>query len=198
MFGVLPLLFFLCLLVLSCNPATSLKYMAVEGKAEIPASPGGGPIGANGIRVTLNGEKYTALTRLDGTFTFPFVPSGIYLVDVLSIHDVFPQMKIQVNAEEGIIKVVEYKYPGAVKRPSTYPLLLTAMAPINYFQARPQFSIMGFVMANPMIILMGFSALLLVGMPKILKELDPEALKEYEEAQRNSNPQELLSKLLGK
>jgi len=176
--------------------AAAAATMAIEGRAELPL--GGTPVPAGGLTVSLNGEKHLALTRADGSFTFPRVNSGIYLLDVLSTDDVFPQMKIQVNAEEGVVKAVEYKYPGATKRPTTYPLIVSAIAPVNYFQARPPFSVLGFVFANPMIILMGFSAIILVAMPQLLKQLDPEALKEYEEAQRDADPAALLGKFLGK
>lgn len=181
----------------------ALQTMAVEGKVELPwgvqgGQPGGpGPTPVSGVRVTLNGEKFVALTRYDGSFVFPFVPSGIYLVDVLAISELFPQLKIQVNAEEELVKVVEYKYPGAIKRSSTYPLVFTAMTPVSYFQVKPPVNILGFVLQNPMMLLMGFSAVLLVFLPKLLNNLDPEAREEYEKAQAGADPSEMLKKMLG-
>lgn len=168
--------------------------MEIEGKIVIPD----GKIAA-GYTLALNGEQFMTIALFDGSFSFPAVPSGIYLLEVLAIHEHFSQMKIQVNAAEGTVKVVEYDYPGAVKKSASYPLVFTALAPINYFQVRPKISILGFVMANPMMLIMGFSAILLMYMPKMLKNLDPEAMKAYEEAQKDTpDPAEIISKMFGK
>jgi hypothetical protein len=186
------LLFFVLLLALAAI-AFGVKTMPIEGRLTIP-----GGQSAAGITVTLNGEQFMTLSRADGSFVFPRVPSGIYSLDVLAIHEVFSQLKIQVNVEEGVVKAVEYMYPGATKRSATYPLQLNALAPLNYFHVRPPLSIMSFIMGNPMMIIMGFSVLMLAYFPKLLKEMDPEALKAYEQAQKETpDPSEMLKKLLG-
>ena len=79
---------------------------------------------------------------------------GVYLLDVSSIHDIFPQMKIKVSAEDGKISVIEYKYLGAKSIRSSYPIILTALGPLKYFKERQPFSILGMILGNPMIILM--------------------------------------------
>ena len=173
--------------------AFGVKTMQIEGRLTIP-----GDQSPAGITVALNGEQFMTLSRVDGSFVFPRVPSGIYSLDVLAIHEVFSQLKIQVNAEDGVVKAVEYMYPGATKRSATYPLQVQALAPLNYFHVRPPFSIMSFIMGNPMMIIMGFSVLMLAYFPKLLKEMDPEALKAYEQAQKETpDPSEMLKKLLG-
>ena len=93
--------------------------LPVNGELDIPT----GELASN-IQVTLNGGEYTAISRIDGKFTFYDVPTGVYLLDVLSIHHVFSQMKIKVAAEEGVINVVEFKYPGAMRmQASKYSVL---------------------------------------------------------------------------
>lgn len=110
-------------------------------------------------------------------------------------------MKLKVVAEETEYKsvsVVEYKYLGAKKLQADYPIILTALAPIVYTLPKPQFSILGFMMANPMMIMMLFSLVMVVGMPMLMKNMSPE---ELEEIQKNSltggDPMQKLSKLMG-
>lgn len=88
----------------------SIATLPVDGELNIPT----GELASN-IQVTLNGGEFSAISRIDGRFTFHDVPTGVYLLDVLSIHHVFSQMKIKVAAEEGVINVVEFKYPGAMR-----------------------------------------------------------------------------------
>ena len=64
--------------------------------------------------------------------------------------DIFPQMKIKVDASEKSISVVEYKYPGAKRLQASHPLLITAVSPVTYFQRPASFSLMGLLMGNPM------------------------------------------------
>jgi hypothetical protein len=90
----------------------------------------------------------------------------------------FPQIKIKVNAEEKIVNVVEYKYPGAKKSPAEYPLHLY---PIRYYQERPFFSIIGLITGNQMIVMMVFSLGIMAILPKLLQGIDPEVMKQMQE-----------------
>jgi Protein of unknown function (DUF2012) len=94
----------------SSSVQVSIATLPVDGELDIPT----GELASN-IQVTLNGGEFSAISRIDGRFTFHDVPTGVYLLDVLSIHHVFSQMKIKVAAEEGVINVVEFKYPGAMR-----------------------------------------------------------------------------------
>lgn len=107
--------------------------LPVNGELDIPT----GELASN-IQVTLNGGEYTAISRIDGKFTFYDVPTGVYLLDVLSIHHVFSQMKIKVAAEEGVINVVEFKYPGAMRMQTSkqlfkFPSLLNSLIVLVHF-----------------------------------------------------------------
>ena len=96
----------------------SVATLPVDGELDIPT----GELASN-IQVTLNGGEFAATSRIDGRFTFYDVPTGVYLLDVLSIHHVFSQMKIKVSAEEGLINVVEFKYPGAMRMQTSKQLV---------------------------------------------------------------------------
>ena len=80
-------------------------------------------------------------------------------------------MKVSVPAEvDGKIKCLEYKYPGAPKQPVAYPLTMSPLLKTSYFEARPKMSIVGMLMGNPMILMMGFMVLMMTVAPKMLGE----------------------------
>ena len=180
------------------------------------------------------------MTRSDGSFAFylPSVvsdntieyPNGIYSVDVLSTHAFFSTMKVKILVEndnvDNAIHVVEYKYPGSKKLPSTYPLIMEAIispsgttierlpgknAPTQkrvllsansmYFQPKQQFSIIKYAMANPMMLMMGVMLIMVVGMPKLLAGLDPEELKKMQAEAGGepleTDPMKAFQKLMG-
>jgi len=157
-------------------------------------------------------------------------PNGIYSVDVLSTHTYFSTMKVKVLVEnnniENSIHVVEYKYPGSKKLPATYPLVMEAILTPNgvtiernlakntavqkrlfpstnmmYFQPKKQFNIIGMIMANPMMLMMGAMVLMMIFMPKMLSGLDPEELKKMQAeaggGDIETDPMKAFQKLMG-
>ena len=180
-----------CLLWLCVLSGAAMERTTLEGMLGFPTKQINAPSLSN-IKVTLNGNEYTAFTRADGAFTFYEVPEGIYSLDVLSLHILFPAAKIKVvagsNAESGAaeaskmdITVVEYKYPGAPRSSSSYPIVLQALTPLGYFKPAQTFSLMSIVMANPMMLMMlGFGGL----MVWMFNNMDPEMMKEMQEAQK--------------
>jgi hypothetical protein len=132
---------------------------------------------AVGLQVALNGDQEFTYTKEDGSFRFHAVPSGVYTLDVLALHVLFPQAKLKVEADSNTITVVEFKYPGAKRSPIAYPIVLTALAPVAYFQQRPPLNIIGMLMGNPMMLMMLFSAGVMFLMPKLTEGMDEEELK---------------------
>lgn len=166
---------FLALFTLVFSAKTSnILTLPVEGKIAIPDG-----TQASNFQLSLRGDdaEYVAMTAADGSFQFHEIPSGIYLLDVLSIHQAFPQMKLKVSAENGTVHAVEYKYPGAKRLPANYPLVLNAIVPITYFQTRPPFSIFD-IFGNPMMLMMMVSVGVIIFFPKMLNSIDPEKLKQ--------------------
>lgn len=127
------------------------------------------------------------------------IAAGIYALDVYSPLYHFPTLKLKVVAEDTpSVSVVEYKYLGGKKTQADYPLSLTALTPIIYTIPKTQFSIVGMMMANPMMLMMLVSLAMVLGMPLLMKNLSPE---ELEEIQKNSltgggDPMQKLSKLM--
>jgi hypothetical protein len=182
----------LCIIALDEKVERPLS-VPIEGKVIIPT----GASTAN-YEVTLNGQQHSTLCRMDGTFTFHDIPSGIYLLDVSAIGEYFPQIKLKVSAEEGLISAVEYKYPGAKRIPADYPVVLKAIAPVVFFQKKPSMSIMSMLMANPMMLMMVFFLGVVSYLPSILKGIPQEELDEMTKNQAGTaDPMEAMKKLMG-
>jgi hypothetical protein len=125
---------------------------------------------------------------------------GIYSLDVYSVTDYFSQLKLKVSAEEQTISVIEYKYPGAQRSQANYPITLTALSPIQYEIQKPPFSLWNMLWSNPMVLMMLFSLLMVVGMPYLMKNMSPEELEEIKKQSALSgggDPMKQLSKLMG-
>lgn len=169
----------------------------------------------------MNGHQYTTYTLRNGSFSFPHVPTGniifdypsnttfstlicniafvglgIYLLEVLSIHDQFSSVKLKVSAETGVIKAAEYKYPGSKRYAIEYPLFMTAIAPVMYFQQHPPFSIIGIILGNPMLIMMAFSFVVVLFIPMLMNNLSEEELKEIQE-NSPGDPMKMMQSMLG-
>lgn len=184
------------LVILFVASVVARKEMTpVEGRVAIPDGKKGR--GLASVVVMLNGGEYSTVTKIDGKFTFHDVETGIYLLEVNAVDLAFPQMKVKVDKSAGSISVVEYKFPGASRTPASHPIELIALIKLKYFHDPPRFSIMGMIMGNPMIILMAFSAGIIFLFPKMLANMDPEAMKEFEKAQGEEDPMAAMKKMLG-
>ena len=69
---------------------------------------------------------------------------------------------------DGTVKALEYKFPGAPKQPAPYPLELVPLVRMNYFEQRPKVSVLGMLMGNPMMLMMGVMVLGMTLFPKLL------------------------------
>lgn len=76
--------------------------------------------------------------------------------------------------------------------------VLTALAPIQYTLKKPPLSIMGMVMANPMMLIMVFMLFVVIAMPKMLQGMSPEELQELQkQSATGGDPMNSLKKLMG-
>ena len=114
------------------------------------------------------------------------------MLDVNSIHDIFSQLKLKVDAENNIIKVAEYKYTGSRRLIHTYPIDLTSIATVTYFKTHAPFSIWGLIAGNPMIIMMLFSLIIIIVLPMLLSGLSEEELKEIQDNNKMTSIQSML------
>lgn len=150
--------------------------------------------------ISLNHGELSTYSRSDGTFALYNVPPGVHVLDVQSVTHHFSQIKIQLleetmNTEPP--KCLEYYYPGATKQPAAYPLVLNAIATYDYFEKRQGFSIFS-ILKNPMVLMMGFSAILMFAMPKMMEGLEPEEKERMQKQMAMQNdPSKMLGQLFG-
>ncbi|KAF9068040.1 hypothetical protein BDP27DRAFT_1422278 [Rhodocollybia butyracea] len=139
-------------------------------------------------RAVLDDEKFSGGILKDGTFIIPNVPSGTYLLSVISHDYLFDQLRIDVTESEETPTVEARPYiPGTPMNPPstvllTYPLKLSARQKFDYFVPRESFNIMG-MLKSPMILMMIFAGGMVLGMPYLMKNMGPESLEELRKEQ---------------
>lgn len=163
--------------------------ITITGKLRLPESEST----LNSTRITLDATRST-YSQIDGSFVFNNVGTGIHLLDIHSLEYHFSHVKIQV-LDEGEIKCIEYAYPGAPKRPIEHPLLLTAHAKYDYFEARQGFSIFS-IFKNPMMLMMLVSGGLMFMMPKMMEGMDDEQKEQMrKQMEMQQDPTKMMSML---
>ncbi|CAG8442772.1 7965_t:CDS:2 [Ambispora gerdemannii] len=144
-------------------------------------------------RVMLHGGKgYSALVRKDGKFVIDDVAPGSYLLDVLSRKYIYPKLRVDVSGM-GVTQFLTmpgFEW-GSLGPAVSYPLELAPRDTAKYFVEREGFSIAS-IFANPLLIMMGVSVLMLFVMPKMMANLDPEELEQMKKNQPAINPLEQL------
>jgi len=148
--------------------------------------------------LSLNAGQYHTMSRADGSFVFHDVIPGVYTLTVLSPTHMFSQVKLDVGSQgHGKIRAREYRYPGAPVVKMQYPLTLDAHVQTQYFEQRQQFGLSTFL-SNPMALMMFVTMGILFIFPKMMKNMDPEQMKEMQEQMnRQQDPSKLFSELMG-
>jgi len=131
------------------------------------------------VRVALNGGAYTAIPRQDGSFKLFAVAPGSYLLEVLDSQSVWPTVRLDVSATSGKARALLTHS----RQPLPFPLPLEPLvAKPTFFEKREGFNWAGMLM-NPMVLMMGFTLLIMVVFPKMMENMDPEQLKEVQQMQ---------------
>ncbi|TYZ63122.1 hypothetical protein PybrP1_008205 [[Pythium] brassicae (nom. inval.)] len=148
------------------------------------------------FKVLLNGGEQVTYARADGSFVFRNVASGRYVVDIPSELFLFSQYKLDV-APDGVIRALEYKYPGAGKQRAEYPLVAEAVTELNYFEQREKFNLLGLIMSPSFLTIVVPIGLLYV-LPKLSEGMmDPEEFKKAQEEIGTQDPASLISGMFG-
>jgi hypothetical protein len=141
------------------------------------------------VVATGNGGQYFTFPRVDGSFTIYEIPPGAYVLEVISTEYVFPLIRVDVSG----------KYNGKVKvRPANqlstflpYPISLKPLQQATFFEQREPFHML-MLFTNPMFLMIGFSLIMTILLPKMMASIDPEAMKELQNEQNDFS----LSKLM--
>ena len=174
------------------SSAEKVPTTDLEGRLEFPSS---APFNIT-TKITLNNGEYTTYSRTDGSFVIYNVPPGIHQLDIDSKTFHFGQIKIQLLEEAmDAPKCLEYAFPGAPKRALKYPLILNPKATLQYFEAKKGFSVFS-LLKNPMVIMMLFSVVLMVMMPKMMEGMEPEEKARMKEQMKNQqDPSAMLTQM---
>ncbi|THH34112.1 hypothetical protein EUX98_g31 [Antrodiella citrinella] len=133
-------------------------------------------------RVQLDdGRLHSGITR-DGRFTIPNVPKGIYILEVVAHDHVFDKLRIDVVETELLPEVRPY-IPGTPLSPPaqvllSYPIVLYARAAYDFYIPRQSFNVLA-MFQNPMMLMMVFTGVMVLAMPYLMKNMDPEALQDF-------------------
>ncbi|KAL1935198.1 hypothetical protein VTP01DRAFT_4338 [Rhizomucor pusillus] len=156
-------------------------------------------------RAVLDGGKYTALIRADGQFEFNDIAPGSYLLEIQSADFIFPKVRVDIQADDAKVRGAYTQYGSLWDSRGfslDYPFELRAKATANYFTTPQKFNLLG-MFKNPMFLMIGFSAVMMLVLPKMMANMDPEMMKEMNQAQTGmpsltqilSNPQAAAQQL---
>ncbi|KAG0182362.1 hypothetical protein DFQ29_004602 [Apophysomyces sp. BC1021] len=107
-------------------------------------------------------------------------------MEVQSIDYIFPQLRVDVQEE-----IVRAAYTGlgsgwdSTGSTVNYPVEWRAKAEAEYFMERQGFNVMG-MFKNPMFLMLGFSAVMMFVLPKMMANIDPEAMNEITQSQTDA------------
>ncbi|KAG9314520.1 hypothetical protein JVU11DRAFT_5317 [Chiua virens] len=155
-------------------------------------------------KVTLDaGRFYGRITR-DGNFSMcvglsrswlvtthfcyarPDIDPGTYVLSVTSHDYVFDQFRVDVPELTGSPQVRSHMLGTPLISPPAaslrYPIALTPRHKNSYFKPRESFNLLG-MFQNPMMLIMVLTGVMMLGMPYIMKNLDPRTLEEIKSQQ---------------
>lgn len=174
----------------------------IEGRAIVPNAKTQEWVSSS--RVLVEGEEYVGFLRTDGSFVVNDVPSGSYVVEVISPTFKFEPVRVDITSKGKIrARLVNYiKTSEVIRQP--YPLQMRSPGRQSFFMKRETWGWSDFLM-NPMVMMMVLPLLIIVLLPKVVNTNDPEMRKEMEQSMNmlNPNPElpdvsEFMTKLFSK
>uniref|UniRef100_F7AME9 Apoptosis and caspase activation inhibitor n=1 Tax=Equus caballus TaxID=9796 RepID=F7AME9_HORSE len=158
----------------------------IEGRAVVPGVKPQDWISA--ARVLVDGEEHVGFLKTDGSFVVHDIPSGSYVVEVISPAYRFDPVRVDITSKGKMrARYVNYiKTSEVVRLP--YPLQMKSSGPPSYFIKRESWGWTDFLM-NPMVMMMVLPLLIFVLLPKVVNTSDPDMRREMEQSMNmlNSN-----------
>lgn len=146
----------------------------------------------NTAKINVNGDSYHGFFRSDGSFTVTNVPSGSYIVEVVSPKYVFPPVRVDINSKgKKRARKLDLIAPNAVEE-DFYPLKIKAKGASVYLKQREQWRVQDALM-NPMVLMIVLPFALMMILPKLVNTEDPERQQEMKETMSmfNNNQNQL-------
>ncbi|XP_044432707.1 ER membrane protein complex subunit 7 homolog [Triticum aestivum] len=171
-----------CLGPAAADQPGSVEGYTIAGRIKIDAARGFGlPAKTSNTKVILNGGQKVTFARPDGYFAFHNVPAGTHLIEVSSLGYFFSPVRVDISARN----------PGHIQAALTEnrrvlnELVLEPLKEEQYYEPREPFNILS-LLKSPMGMMVGFMVLMVVVMPKMMENIDPEEIKQAQEQMRNS------------
>ncbi|KAH0838453.1 hypothetical protein J3R83DRAFT_6764 [Lanmaoa asiatica] len=137
-------------------------------------------------KVVLDAGRYSGRVIQNGNFSIPDVDLGTYVLSVTSHDYVFDQFRVDVldSTSPPHIRSHMLGTPliSAASVSLRYPIVLVPRHKNGYFKARDSFNLLG-MFQNPMMMIMVLTGVMMLGMPYIMKNLDPQTLEELKSQQ---------------
>ncbi|KAI9142493.1 hypothetical protein BKA69DRAFT_1021630, partial [Paraphysoderma sedebokerense] len=121
-------------------------------------------------KVILNGGQFSTNIKSNGKFEFIDIPEGSYLVSILSNTFFFDKIRIDIGKNNIAYRSGLGFEWSASQEEIAYPPQIAAVGTKQYLAARESFSVVS-LLANPMILMMGFTGLMLFAMPKLMENI---------------------------
>ncbi|XP_030636882.1 ER membrane protein complex subunit 7-like [Chanos chanos] len=157
----------------------------IEGRAIVPGVKPQDWISA--ARVLVDGEEHVGFFRQDGSFAVSDVPSGSYVVEIVSPSYRFEPVRVDITSIGKMrARIVNYiKTFEVVRLP--YPLQMRSTGKHAYFVRRESWGWTDFLM-NPVVIMMVLPLVIILLLPKVVNTNDPEMRREMEQSMNMLNP----------
>ncbi|KAI0824240.1 hypothetical protein BC628DRAFT_1323366 [Trametes gibbosa] len=133
-------------------------------------------------KVLLDDGKLRGSVTRDGSFVIPGVPAGTYILSVLAHDHYFEQAHV---FEGDSLPEVRPYFPGTPLSPAapatlSYPVVLSARGRHDYFVPRESFNVLA-MFKNPMMMMMLGAGVLVLLLPTLMKNMDPEVMEDFKE-----------------
>ncbi|KAF9240951.1 hypothetical protein BU15DRAFT_45398 [Melanogaster broomeanus] len=132
-------------------------------------------------KVLLDAGRHSGRITRDGNFSVPDVDAGTYILSMSSHDYAFDQVRVDIpdSSQQPEIKSYMVGTPltslTSVSLP--YPVVLTPRHKNKYFKPRESFNLFG-MFQNPMMMIMLLTGVMMLAMPYIMTNLDPQTLEE--------------------
>ncbi|KAF8213375.1 hypothetical protein K438DRAFT_1956770 [Mycena galopus ATCC 62051] len=134
-------------------------------------------------RVVLDSGKFNANILRDGTFSIPDVPTGTYILSVVSHDHIFDHFRVDVLESEFEARPYSVGTPLTPASSILLPQIsLLARSKHVYFVPVESFNLLG-MFQNPMMLMMVGGGIMVFLLPYLMKNMDPETMKEFKEQQ---------------
>jgi hypothetical protein len=180
----------LALFALAASLVSSLRLLNVPGRINVDTPDRLDP----NTHVVLNDGEYVAYLKPDNSFNLQHVLEGSYVMTVRSTTYQYTTYKLDVafySATKGDAFVREYNYGSKwIANDTTsegtldIPMTIEPVGEHEYFVKREGFNVASMLM-NPYMLMMGFSLVMMLVLPKMMSSLDPEALEEINKSQKD-------------